>query len=59
MRRNVVPGRGFEGAFTIGRTTSRDVQNIPSTLRGDVALAAFRAILCACNRVASAADASA
>ncbi len=40
MRRNVVPGRGFEPAFTIGRTTSRDVQNIGSSLRGDVALAA-------------------
>jgi hypothetical protein len=47
LRRNVIPGHGFEPQIRLGTTTNRDIQNIPTTLRSDVALAAYG------NRVAA------
>jgi hypothetical protein len=43
LRRNVAPGRGLAPAIHLGSTTNRDVQNIATTFRSDVALVAYGA----------------
>jgi hypothetical protein len=40
LRRNVSPGGGLGGPIALGTTTNRDVQNVATTFRSDVALVA-------------------
>jgi hypothetical protein len=47
LRRNVAPGGGLSPQIRLGTTTNRDVQNVDTTFRSDVALAAYG------NRVAA------